>query len=232
MATETLILRPTYSVQQATASVNSSLGNIDPTNAWSLVAEEVADDDATWVQCGALNSPAYSFTISEEYRSKTPTNIRVYIRAVTDATSGSPYLIINLNDFDKANLYSLETQHYLSTSYQTFYEDITDYDMISAWYNVLANKDPTEQFGHMHISFSTGGTGGKNVAVYLTQLYLELTYDDGPISNVETIYLKQNGVWISISGDIYKKQNGAWALSNSSELQDGFRYILNDMTTS
>lgn len=230
MATETLILRPTHSALLLSSSVSSSVGGIEPTDAWSLVAEEVADDDATWVQCGALNSAAYSFTIPEEYRSKTPTNIRVYIRAVASDTSGSPYLVINLADFDIANLYQLTTQHYLSTSYQTFYEDITDYDIISTWYNVLVNKDPVKQYGHMDISF--GRSGSKNPTVNLTQLYLELTYSDEPTPNVDTIYLKQDGIWISISGDIYKKQNGSWILSDSSVLEEGFQYTLNDITIS
>lgn len=227
MATETLILRPTHSISGGVSSGSSTGGAND--ELWLLVSEEIADDDATWVDIEGAPL-RYGFTVPDEYLSKTPTNIRIYARAIADDISTSPYLLFKLfgpNDGD--TLYQTPAQqYYLSTSYQTFYEDIANSSLITSWYSILINRDPaTAHLTVMYQQDSSSSKGGADHNIRLTQLYLELTYDDESASDAEIINFKQNGAWISISGDIYKKQNGVWVLSDSSELQEGFRYTLN-----
>ena len=66
-------------------------------------------------------------------------------------------------------------------------------------------------------SLAKNGTEG----IAVTQLYLKIIYEKN-----DTIYLKENGSWISVPCSIYQKQNGAWIAVDSTIFENGDKYIL------
>ena len=207
MATETLILRPTHvgGVPERYPSETADA------QLWSLIAEEVADDDATYI-IPTLNITTF-FTVPNEYLSLTPTAIKIFIRAKASANATCQIGLCG------ATVDNTE----LTTVYQTSTVDVPSADLESVYQLLAENITNT---GH---GLTILLTGNGKATIYLTQAYLELTFGEGadtPIS--DTIHIKENGVWVAISGQIYRKINGAWALTDASALQSGTKYIVQE----
>lgn len=205
MATETLILRPTHVGGMSERYPSETADD----QTWSLIAEEVADDDATYI-IPTINTAIF-FTVPDEYLSLTPTAIKIFIRAKASANATCQISLCGANADDTE----------FTTVYQTSASNVPSADLESV-YQVLA-KNITNTGHGLQILV----TGNSKSTIYLTQAYLELTYGEGtdtPTSDV--IYIKENSVWTAFSGEIYRKINSAWTLTDASVLQSGTKYIV------
>lgn len=208
MATETLILRPTY-VGGMPERYPSETADAQ---VWSLIAEEVADDDATYI-IPTINTKIF-FTVPDEYLSLTPTAIKVFIRAKASADV-IPNIVLCGTSVNGSGL---------TTAYQTSASDMPYADLESVYRLLAANTNTT---GH---ELQIVAMGDSKSTIYLTQTYLELTFGEGtetPASDV--IYVKEDGAWVAISGQIYKKINGAWTVTDTTVFKDGNKYIFQDI---
>lgn len=233
MATETVILRPNRSI--SSSSAGSSYPIVELSQYWSLVAEEISDEDSTYYAPNKLTGdPKLLFELPpEEYLNKIPTKISVCLRM--KETNGNQDVITSILIFSSefTSGISLKSNIILTSSYQNFYVTIPNEYLLS-FYQGLLNQNFYESYGTGNLgimSTASSSSSKSTLDVRLTQLYLELEYSDGgdePITS-ETIYLKQNGSWSAISGDIYKKENGIWVLKDASVLQQGLKYRINNV---
>jgi hypothetical protein len=240
MATETLILRPNDS--RADGSNYEAYPSVEATEYWTLVSEEIPDEDSTYVKphLSIVGGANYNFpAIPEQYKNKTPTKIKVYIRGCNkDNTSNEPSFIgikiIEPNDTNGYSITEIPPRITLSTAYVTDYIEIPE-DYKLSFYSILTNEDIQEEIksngkGEVTLFRIDGSSSSKQTSdIRITQLYLELEYLDEDPTTSETIYLKQNGSWSAISGDIYKKENGIWVLKDASILQQGLKYKINNV---
>lgn len=232
MASETLILRP-VSVGTIMGTPSRYPSDTSDANLHILVSEETADDDSTYI---AMPSMLYfNFTLPDEYIDKTPYSIGIYFRAAnksTDATINTT-VYITIPDSESETGYAsavLADNIELTSSYQTFRQEIST-EYISHFYSVLTDKDSIANFAGArgHVLFDCTDTSNtKSSDTRLTQIYLELIYNDSETTHTDIIYVKQNGNWVAIDSTFYQKQNGAWVLTDSSVLQNGFQYVFND----
>ena len=233
MAVETLILRPTYAC--FTTGVTFS-PNIDDDLAYILVSEDTPDDDATYISTTNITDPmSFGFTLPNEYVNKVPTSINICCYAKNGGDGeGSILLQFCILDNDSKTWTGDGHDDSLTSSYQMFYEFVPT-ENIAAFYSAMQLSQEENQYGVVRVSASPNSSNSKNETTFecrVTQVYLELTYDDSEDTGSETLYIKQNGTWVAITGDIYQKQNGTWVLADSSVFEAGFRYTLNDMTMS
>lgn len=241
MATETVILRPNDS--RADGTNRESYPSVDPTEYWTLVSEEVPDDDSTYVKPHLLLTSGVNYNfpgIPEQYKDKTPTKIKVYIRGCNKDTATTANLGVEIAIFDDSTSMGYNKKQIadspitLSNVYKTYYIEIPEEYKLS-FYAILTNENSeikNDGEGEVTPIRTSGNVGNKDTSdVRVTQLYLELEYsneEDEPTTS-ETIYLKQNGSWNAISGDIYKKENGTWILKDVSVLQQGLKYKINSV---
>lgn len=225
MATETLILRPTD------GSAGGLACHPDTLDPWDLINEEVADDDATYVAMasGSMFSIAsIKFTLPDEYKTVVPSSVKVHHRTKSYGASDTAVIwkCHITNPEDGSVSVSEVGRNTVSSTYQDYVVEISQ-DILEIFYLTLLNPE------NNHVSYQcTTANSGKdsNSGINITQVYLELTYEaeDSPS---ESIFIRQNGSWVELSGAIYEKQNGVWTLVDSSTLQNKTHYILNDITT-
>lgn len=234
MATETLILRPTGVGGTGTpAYYPEDTGDYEY---YKCVSEEIADDDASYVVCNSVIF-GYMFTIPDEYINMTPSSVKIHFRVRAEVENSADVLILDgyIASTDSTNGYSDRTIgeiKNLSTTYQNYCEEISQ-EYITPFYTALCDKDhfiPESESAfnnEYHIGLLL--TSSDKNSCYLTQLYIELIYGESETETSETIFIKENGSWVALSGDVYKKEDGTWVLSDSSVLQNGNRYVVNNV---
>lgn len=221
MATQTIILRPTGTATGSNASYTPFPTNTAKEDVYLLISEEFADDDATYlVAKGTSLSGGILFTTTN--LNITPINIRIVTRMRTTIANSTALITYSIVDGTE----NLEIIN-LSEEYVTYVQSIPSEHTSGFWNAMLTNEIS-------HITISAGSTSTDTKAskdVRITQLYLEVDYDDGTGSEeiTETIYLKENGSWTSIPCTIYQKQNGAWVQTDSSIFENGENFILQEV---
>lgn len=223
MATKTIILRPTGGEK------GSSTCYPDTLEVWETINEEIADDDATYcIAPKKSNTTTLTFTIPDKYKNLTPSSIKFHHR--TKCSKGtddgtSVFLLSYNNGADNAYISAGQTP--LISTYQDYVIEISQ-DILDTLYSILLGIDNPS----FHIYLTSGYSNDKNVgSAQITQVYLELTYEVEDDTSSESMFIRQNGSWVELSGAIYSKQNGVWTLTDSSILQNETHYILNDTTT-
>lgn len=217
MATKTLILRPTGSNFGATTFYPEG----DSTTAYLLVSEELADEDSTYVLTeSTLPRGGFTFTLPDI--PTVPIAIRIIVRACTsinDSTMTLSYPTAGLNE-DVQMGYSDKIS--LSTTYEDYSYSIPNEDIPLFWY-AINNRDCTS--GHVTTSCGANSTDSKaSKNAKITQLYLEIDYEDEKETCIENIYLKKNSAWLELSCEIYQKQEGIWLKTNSTVFKNNSKF--------
>ena len=236
MVTE--ILRPVLFTSSADGGCSFIPASTED-QAYTLVNEITADDDATYINItGSLFFIVLYFTskkLKTDYDKISSINIVAKIKADPSIT----LLTTGLYLYDDSSVGgSNDIQN-------TITHNTSDWEFVNALFN---NKEDIKQVIesaltynaenplaiHFGVARGANNTQGKNYSLSITQVYVEVAYEDdsSDTPTSETIYLKDNGSWSSIPCAIYQKQNDIWVLADSSVLEEGFRYVLNDITIS
>lgn len=191
----------------------------ETSDAASLINDVVADDDATYInitQTGATNycsCKLFSDKAKNEYQNII--NAIVVIRM----KNGNLNHVVTYRKFNDAMTFTDTT---IASSITNQWETIVapiDLDDIKS---VIAYGDSTRI-----LVFQNGSSSKATCDVKISQFYLEVTYAGG---ETETIYLKQNNTWTEIPCTIYQKQNNEWVLTDSSILNDGDRFAIQEIS--
>lgn len=222
MATKTLILRPTGWYHSGTA--HSGFPTETPTSDYHLlVAEEEADDDATYIQV-TNTLPSSGLLFTPPNIEIVPNAIRIVGRCCTSISNSTVmFQYYTLTSGEASEAFTLSEQ------YANYIYNIPSDVILGFWENIV-----NFTLGNYNVSFYAGSTStgkGTSANVKLTQLYLEVDYDDGNEETItETIYTKENNLWVSMSGTIYKKIQGAWIQTDSSSLRSDTKYTISNQT--
>jgi hypothetical protein len=222
MATETIILRPTGG-----DCTEITVRYPDTLDIWELVNEEVADDDATYILISKSQDATLRFTFPEKYKNLTPSSMTIHYRAKAyNSTSTSTNISICYGDLLGTSFFKhmIGEKTTLSSIYQDYEINVSQDTLETVYSKLISTDDP--QYNCLYLLSSTSNKNEELAQV--TQFYLEITYEDEESS--ESMFIRQNGSWVELSGTIYKRQNGSWVLADSSALQNETHYILNDTT--
>lgn len=234
MAIKTIILRPTASsitniVNSGNLGITSTPSNVANENLYQLVAETVADDDATYITLSNTGDK-----LKLEYFLETNitniTGITVYCRARSDGTSyaGSIGMEVEVN----GNLNASNQDHPELSPGISAWENYT-IDMISAYNETMDFLEILNSVSNTRKITLVCGVGGsinssnKNTvkSVDYTQVYIELTCGE-PDEETSSLYLRENGAWTATNGIIYQKINNSWTVTTTDVFQEGDIYEL------
>lgn len=222
MALQTIILRPNGQNGGTTLSgfVRVPSDTTDA-NLYTLINEAVADDDATYVYATAISANiALAFPL-ELLSGITPTAMRLVARVKSEGILWAARLLISATDASGTAVKSTTTAYNENLDvWETISADVGDFDGIK---NLLADAE---------YSVNIYAEGSKSGGGYLTQLYLEVDYDDeaGGDEPAETpaLYIKKSGAWEAVYGTVYNKVNGVWVEGDLSALSAGDKIIVEE----
>lgn len=210
----TLILKPS---QDESLNHVCSSGN----SGYLMISETTADDDTTYIYqtiSSLSNSSLTSkFILSNTFPNTSfrITSAKLYIRGKSSADgiySGSYKLSTD----------TISSSFSLSTSYQTSTFEITSYFMDNI-YN-------SSNFPNISIELTTSGQKTSNkdndFQIRITQIYLELIYEEISVENENAIYIKQDSSWVKCAA-VYRKINNSWVLQSdlTSVFDENLNYI-------
>lgn len=185
------------------------------------VNESVADDDASYIEPSGHIIVFDSEHLRNNYANIK--NVAMFCRVKLDPS-----------------LHSLSVQH-MNMNGDTISEvsfvptTVNNWETISANFNaqdiIRTIQESLDNNSSQLLRFCSKKTNldpnNKNSGtVCLTQVYIEVTYEDNSSSTTDTIYLKENGSWTTIPCTIYQKQNGVWVLTDSTIFANGDKYTL------
>lgn len=227
MATETLILRPSYVVNRTNCAYFPS--DFDVEQIHLLIAEETADNDSTYIIIGAsaLTNPNLSFVVPKEYQSKTPTAIKIcgVARGYETTEAETLQLQFRYTDSNAENGYSaLELEAISIATDWTYFETSYPSEQINAAYEWMINNPSGIQI----ITNCDSTTKNTAEGIALTQMYLEVTYEEEEDIITYAVYLKNNGVWETNRGVVYKKIDGSWQEATPVSLSTDIKYKVID----
>lgn len=195
------ILRPS---SDASRNHNCSSGS----NGYSLISESSADDDSTYIYQDISGTSSSSKTSTFNLTGTMPsgsfkiTGATLYVRA---KSSGSG----TYSGTYKLSIDSSTSNMSLSTSYQ----NSSNSNVASSLRN---NTYTSSNFPSLSVQLTTSGNKSNskddNFQVRITQVYLELTYEE-IVQDTDALYIKQNGSWVKYN-QVYKKVNGSWVLQS------------------
>ena len=194
--------------------------DVEADNLYTLVSEEVPDDEATYV---VLNTTIisgaivrFSFTVPEQFIVMRPCGLRVVFRCCVPGSAGSAG--VELSVFEKNETDDTLTKMVLGTipaindSYDNYIIDIPADNIPYAW-SILSKAlvDNHEELQYILIARN----GNKSTGVNLTQFYIEADFDieeniaiytkrNGSVVEVQQMYLKENGSWVELTVDEFK----------------------------
>lgn len=204
--TGTITLRPSADI-----SVGHQLYPSDSEAAYLLINEEVADDNSTYIcVVGAKGGDSATATSSFKMNGALPnknmliTDFKIMCRGQTDTyASGNATITLTLSNITaSANITSFSGLGY-NTEESTDIENKESF--LIALNNYIKNQDVD-----LILTLTTNITVDNNTKasderVPVTQLYMELTYEE-----IETgIYAKINNAWYAAS-QAFQKSNGSW----------------------
>lgn len=223
MATE--ILRPTATKDGVPADILLHPDTTQATDAHRLLNEDAADDDATYIEFTKVLQYIYFHFASEKLL--TDYSKIKYCRGTVRGKTSSLKLPITVQvEYIDASSRTSNIIEPTSTDWTSYSFDIDVSRFISVMEEcVSSNKEPL-----IMLSCSSSSDDKNTMSLCITQVYIEVTYDDGTTETTDTIYLKEDGSWTSISGTIYKKQDGAWAVADSTVFENGDKFIVQKLT--
>lgn len=221
MATGTIILRPSADITVEDSSAYAHYVCPDgSTSKYLLVNEEEADDSATYIHSegnGGEDQFISSFIMSGVIPKKniSITNIRfIYRYAMYYSITGSSAtdtITINMGDNSASVVWSMEKTDSMD-SYVT--QEITGFDNLDTLLSELNDyikANGAGEFSAITLTlYSTmirgETTKDSSIDAYITQLYLELDYEETDIG----VYIKSSGEWLPAM-QAFQKVSGAWA---------------------
>lgn len=218
MAIKTLILRPV-----SITATDESLVTLYPTdtamaNAHTLVGEETADDDATYITGGLGGVINYYFSFTKPEDLKEVTGFSFKVRYMTESGSSTVDFQLYLSSYN----YTLCSSTNSITAYTDASSAFTSDDM-----NAIVGKFNSTTSNLDFYVTQTVATGNKLKPTRVTQMYIEVTYQDNA-GNI--VYLKQNDEWIKLNEPIlYRRYNNKWSLLDLSIMTDGSNYIMREV---
>lgn len=228
MATETLILRPTWIPEDCALSCFPT--DYGQAETYKLVSEVTADNEATYViikeKMATDPDNFFGFTAPEEYKELTPTAIKICgIASPYDSVDETEEMIImyyyysSETETSEYNTLTEDPQILATGSWTEFEVSVPDEHVLSMYRHIFRKGEASRDIGSVgFIINSVAKNGTEGIAV--TQLYLKIIYEKN-----DTIYLKENGSWMSIPCTIYQKQNGTWVSVDSTIFENGDKYI-------
>lgn len=227
MATKTVILRP----YDTTIPSNQDYVTLYPSdtaaeNANLLINEAEADDDSTYVIL-------HNSLIGTKHDFKKPSDltiigVKTHCRAKSSGTSNAVALAMSVipaegSELDEA-VGTAKSAEPGTSEWENYSADYSDDSTIM---EALNNSEYTK-ISIKCYSGSSPGSGNKTTSVptSITQVYLELTYEE-PETTTTPIYLRENGTWNAVSGTIYRKENGVWVESDDTVFTQGDQFALN-----
>lgn len=227
MATETLILRPTSTIE---ASVTGVVPDTTPVeNYYMLVNEVTCDEDATYISItDNQDYIVFGFDCSHiQFSNYNITDIELNIFGLIPNNTYAFNAVVDIYDINNVLLNSMtyvfpKVAIELTNTYNimSIYLSDTQLDIV--------NKN---QIGYLSINYSVPKVGsGKSVTSKISQLYLNFVLEEKPAATLPPTYLKINGVWINISSlSCYKRNNETWEEYNLSTLLNNDRYIIKEL---
>lgn len=227
MATKTLILRPNSTIGVVNASnIVLTPSTTAEENIHLLINEEVPDDAATQINLQNTLS-TISFGIPLDWLSNIiPVSMRIVLRFSIDKpnlldievfftdpnipNTGDFSSIVSRNDFHTT----------LTDSYETQIQTVE---------NLEAIKTALLNGGYISIMAVADSVNNKGGNARVTQLYLEVDYDDEIDSETPLLYLKEGDTWAHITGTIYEKVNGVWSIGTLNKLSSGDNIIIKEV---
>ena len=230
------ILRP-----NANSEASSSGGivfypsDVEFADAEILVYEAVADDDATYIEITDLLHDFDGHFDSERLRNNYSkiTSFRIVCRIKTAPTSTSLRCRLDSPNSTSSDTFTTIKVSPQSSDWETVYANFETTDIITRIETAL-KYDATQDLFTVLFGLNTETTTNPDkstLSLKITQVYVEITYEDDSSndSTTETIYLKENDAWASIPCLIYQKQNGTWVTADSTILEDGYNFILQEL---
>ena len=224
MVVQRITLRPTFSY---TASYNLYPSDTGRDQAYILVSEESSDEDSTYVildDLDTLSDNGFGFTVDSL---EMPTKMQLVVRA-KGVNLNEPWITAYflISEGLKATESRVEIGTiYLTDSYVSYTIKVPSDKISEIWGFMKSDTMYNDTIKHPHlvlfgdeVSFS-GDSFDKELdhEIRVTQVYLELIYDDGKIES----YLKKSGTWEEINGTVYEKINGIWVTGTLDDLQAG-----------
>lgn len=222
MATKTIILRPTSITCDNESLVTLYPSSVTMANAHTLVNEEVADDDATYITGGLGSNINYHFNISKPDDLKSITGFSFIVRHKMEASSilhSIAYKMYLGTDNFTLNTFTTNELTYLNMN-DSVTNDVKD--------AIISLMNDTSDFNFYITQAVSTGTS-KSKPIRTTQIYIEITYES---NDAVVQYLKQNDTWVNIGElAIYYKQNYKWGAINDIQVSSLFadKYYLSEV---
>lgn len=220
MAVQTIILRPTGVNTQRSQNIDSNNQPRFPAetsdeNLHLLVNEEIPDDDTTYLKSKVVGSFLYFYFPVELLENIKPLDIRVVARQKVDDINGGTILTLYGTDSEGNSVNGGASILCGNVDvYETHAQSVSNLEIL---------KSSTLKADQFILSWNLGDTTEKAGTVWLTQIYIEVDYDDeaggGEPEETAVLYLKKSGAWEGISGKVYNKVNGAWVVGTLDDLQ-------------
>lgn len=221
MAVETLILRPTYT------NAGSAQCHPDTTEAESrhlLVAEEIPDGDATYIENNvavAMASCGFYFTAPTSHLAKNPYAARIVVCA--KAVVAESILNTNIEDGNSNGTANTNKGNScaLTEEYATYSIEVPSDYVSGLWASILTITDGNGGSGHILFSTTLPTSGGSKASAgrsRITQLYLELDFEAEDTFTPE-VHVKRNGTWLGVTQQ-FQKVNGAWVEITTDEAKE------------
>ena len=232
MATKTLILRP---IKVSTS--NDSLVTLQPSsttmsNAHTLVNEEVADDDSTYVAItGTGGKVYYYFEYNKPENLESITNVVVIAREKLETGSNLGGVSLYINDTS----YPLSGGSISTTEYNTRTCEASTSTSSTVLDKIISALKDATSADKIYFQRTVNTNSSKMSPLRTTQVYMEITYEASepippePVVD-KVISIKKNGVWTTINHTlIYHKINNVWTASDTSILQNNQKFIIKEV---
>ena len=195
MATKTLILRPV----KVTCDEESLLTFVPDTttldSAHLLINEEIADDDATYIECKTPVNIMYHFSYVKPADMKQIIGFNFYTRdaAILTGPTCSYTLFLN-SDYVLSSI-----KHANNEKYEVRTVSFSETDESNIFKELNSSID-------FHVTQATTSSGSKAMTINVTQVYVEIIYEPADI-----IYIKSNDIWdAKLYIEVYSKNNVEW----------------------
>lgn len=222
MATKTLILRPTSSNNMDAGGVSVFPSDTSTDNIYLLLNEEVADDDATYVDISTtLASLSLGFTVPNKYLGIDPLSIRIIIRTMTPTPSGAMIQYgpaLRVTDGTGKDVESHDPpEDIIFDVYETYNIEVINTQKV--WDACITGAN----FLYIQMrKVSSSSSKNDGSVIRYTQVYIEVDYE-GP--DTPTAFIKDGMLWKE-SEAIYIKKNGSWVECDNSSLANGTQYTV------
>lgn len=192
------------------------------TGVYQLINEEVADDDATYIESYGKEDgedteadnreSIVSLKLSLPDKTKV-LQIKLIYRASlyigTSLKSGTAYIEITVSQGEKGNTHINDADYSDSSSY-AIYEAVwnEESDLVDA-INMVGGEMDLQMLIHTYAcGYYNSAKGGVDAYAKLTQAYIEVIYEYANETQGTNLYTK-NGEWKQIQG-IRRKESGTW----------------------